>query len=204
MSNNLIGPRGGLGPQGFRGPAGPTGPAGPINTSGNYNWTGINTFVTQNNTDNSDRVATTAFVSSSIKSKAPLDNPTFTGTVNGITKTMVGLGNVDNTSDALKPVSTATQTALALKAPLANPTFTGTVNGITKTMVGLGNVDNTSDALKPVSHLLVSPAGLLSSKYIDIRKKFGGAYKIPATLKESFFKALKISFGILVKSAIGI
>ena len=54
-------------------------------------------------------------------------NPTFTGTVNGITKSMVGLGNVDNTSDANKPVSTAQQTALDLKAPLANPTFTGTV-----------------------------------------------------------------------------
>jgi hypothetical protein len=39
----------------------------------------------------------------------------------------VGLGNVDNTSDANKPVSTATQTALDLKANLASPTFTGTV-----------------------------------------------------------------------------
>jgi hypothetical protein len=32
------------------------------------------------------------------------------GTVSGITKTMVGLGNVDNTSDTAKPISTATQT----------------------------------------------------------------------------------------------
>jgi hypothetical protein len=64
---------------------------------------------------------------------------------------MVGLSNVDNTSDASKPVSTAQQTALNLKAPLANPTFTGTVNGISKSMVGLGNVDNTADASKPVS-----------------------------------------------------
>ena len=38
----------------------------------------------------------------------------------------VGLGNVDNTSDASKPVSTAQQTALNLKANLASPTFTGT------------------------------------------------------------------------------
>ncbi len=44
-----------------------------------------------------------------------------------LTKSDVGLGNVDNTSDANKPVSTATQTALNLKAPLASPTFTGTV-----------------------------------------------------------------------------
>ena len=83
--------------------------------------------------------------------KAPIDNPAFTGTVTGITKTMVGLGNVDNTSDLGKPVSTATQTALNLKAPLASPTFTGTVTGVTKAMVDLANVDNTSDANKPVS-----------------------------------------------------
>ena len=82
---------------------------------------------------------------------ARLANPTFTGTVSGITKSMVGLGNVDNTSDASKPVSTAQQTALDLKATLASPTFTGTVGGITKSMVGLGNVDNTTDASKPVS-----------------------------------------------------
>jgi hypothetical protein len=48
--------------------------------------------------------------------KANLASPTFTGTVSGITASMVGLGNVDNTSDANKPVSTATQTALDLKA----------------------------------------------------------------------------------------
>jgi|GEM_PF-3496176 len=67
------------------------------------------------------------------------------------TKTDVGLGNVDNTSDANKPVSTAAQAALDAKAPLASPAFTGTPTGITKTHVGLGNVDNTSDANKPVS-----------------------------------------------------
>lgn len=59
--------------------------------------------------------------------KAPLASPAFTGTPTGITKTHVGLANVDNTSDANKPVSTAQQTALNLKANLASPTFTGTV-----------------------------------------------------------------------------
>jgi hypothetical protein len=83
--------------------------------------------------------------------KSPIASPTFTGTVSGITKSMVGLGSVDNTADASKPVSTAQQTALDLKAPLASPTFTGTVSGITKSMVGLGSVDNTADTAKPVS-----------------------------------------------------
>ena len=57
---------------------------------------------------------------------ATLASPTFTGTVSGITKSMIDLSNVDNTSDANKPVSTATQTALDLKANIASPTFTGT------------------------------------------------------------------------------
>ena len=73
------------------------------------------------------------------------------GSVTGVTKSMVGLGNVDNISDIEKPVSSAQQTALNLKANLASPTFTGTVSGITKSMVGLGNVDNISDIEKPVS-----------------------------------------------------
>ena len=72
----------------------------------------------------------------------------FTGTVSGITAAMVGLGNVNNTSDANKPISNATQTALnliaSLTAPIASPTFTGTVSGITAAMVGLGNVNNLS------------------------------------------------------------
>jgi hypothetical protein len=67
--------------------------------------------------------------------KANLASPAFTGTVSGIDKTMVGLANVDNTTDVLKPISTATQTALdmkasssdlALKAAIASPSFTGT------------------------------------------------------------------------------
>jgi hypothetical protein len=43
-----------------------------------------------------------------------------------LTKSDLSLGNVDNTTDALKPVSTAGQTALNLKANIASPTFTGT------------------------------------------------------------------------------
>lgn len=50
-----------------------------------------------------------------------------TANPHGVTKSQVGLANVDNTSDANKPISTATQTALNLKANLASPTFTGTV-----------------------------------------------------------------------------
>ena len=57
-----------------------------------------------------------------INLKANIESPTFTGTVSGITKAMVGLGNVDNTSDLNKPISTATQAALDLKANTADVT----------------------------------------------------------------------------------
>jgi hypothetical protein len=72
---------------------------------------------------------------------APIASPTFTGTVSGVTKSMVGLGNVDNTSDTNKPVSTATQSALDLKAPLSGPTFTGTV--VLPSTTSVGNVSST-------------------------------------------------------------
>lgn len=49
-----------------------------------------------------------------------------------ITKSMVGLGNVDNTSDVNKPISTATQNALNLKENTANK---NTANGY----AGLGS-----------------------------------------------------------------
>ena len=54
-----------------------------------------------------------------------------TANPHAVTKAQVGLTSVDDTADADKPVSTATQTALDLKAPLASPSITGaaTVSG---------------------------------------------------------------------------
>ena len=128
--------------------------------------------------------------SASLVLKAPIESPTFTGTVAGISKSMVALGNVDNTTDLLKPISTATQTALDLKAtisalnlkanstdvalkaeitdmnlkaPIASPTFTGIVSGISKSMVALGNVDNTTDLLKPISAATLTALNLKAS-----------------------------------------
>lgn len=92
-----------------------------------------------------------------------------TSNPHAVTKSQVGLGNVDNTSDANKPISTATQNALDLKYDASNPSGyvntvqasaaapvqtvagkTGTVT-LVKADVGLANVDNTSDANKPIS-----------------------------------------------------
>jgi hypothetical protein len=97
----------------------------------------------------------TSAIQTQIDSKSPTASPTFTGTVTvptlavtttatGITKSMVGLGNVDNTSDANKPISTATQSALDLKAPKASPTFTGTLTAADVEITGNLNVTGTT------------------------------------------------------------
>lgn len=70
-----------------------------------------------------DDVSYAATITTALGLKAPIASPTFTGTVAGIDKTMVGLANVDNTTDALKPISTATQTALNLKVNLSEPSI---------------------------------------------------------------------------------
>lgn len=68
-------------------------------------------------------------------------------------KTDIGLSNVDNTSDANKPVSTAQATAIAVVQSDvdAHEADTNNPHSVTKTQVGLGNVDNTSDLSKPIS-----------------------------------------------------
>src|SRR5210317_992962 len=72
-----------------------------------------------------------------------------------ISKTDVGLGNVDNTSDADKPVSTATQTALDLKADTtAVPTELNDLSDVTITGTPTGNqaliYDATTSAFQPL------------------------------------------------------
>ena len=57
-------------------------------------------------------------------------------TISGLTKSSVGLGNVDNTSDLSKPISSATQTALNLKANSATTlSGYGIADSYTKTQI---------------------------------------------------------------------
>lgn len=87
--------------------------------------------------------ASTAYATSAQGANAD-SHASNTSNPHAVSKTQVGLGSVDNTSDASKPVSTAQQTALNLKANLASPTFTGTVVGITAAMVGAPSGSGTS------------------------------------------------------------
>jgi hypothetical protein len=115
------------------------------------NFTGIPVSTTAALGTNTTQIATTAFVianSGSSGSSILGTNNIFTGSnqfnqpivtsgtgITGLTKAQVGLTNVDNTSDANKAVSTATQSALNLKA----------------NQTSISNINNTSDLQKPVS-----------------------------------------------------
>jgi len=98
-----------------------------------------------------------------------------------LTKGDIGLGNVDNTSDANKPVSTAGQTALDLKANLASPALSGNPTAPTQTGTDdstkiattafvqdridtiIGNAGSTLDTLGELSASLDSDSGSLAS-----------------------------------------
>ena len=91
--------------------------------------------------------------------------------VAALTKTSVGLANVDNTSDANKPVSTATQTALDLKANLDSPTFTGTVtlpaNTITNTMMADDSVNTAELTALSVTTAKIADLNVTEGKLAD-------------------------------------
>ncbi len=79
---------------------------------------------------------------------APLASPTFTGTVSGITKTMVGLGSADNTADTAKPVSTAQASAIATAKSEAIADATSQVNALlTGAPAALNTLDELAAAL---------------------------------------------------------
>ena len=80
-----------------------------------------------------------------------------------LTSSDVGLGSVNNTADADKPVSTATQTALNQKANLASPTFTGVVNLATN-----GLVVGTNQLSVASGSVLINTATVDASAHLNI------------------------------------
>lgn len=81
-----------------------------------------------------------------------------------ITKTNIGLGNVDNTSDLDKPISRAVQFILNTKEDIANLKALAYKDSLNKSEVGLGNVDNTSDLDKPLSKAIIEALKLKEDK----------------------------------------
>lgn len=101
-----------------------------------------------------------------------------------LSKSDVGLGNADNTSDVNKPVSTATQTALDLKADLASPALTGMPTAPTATPG-----TNTTQ--------------LATTEYVEAAVAAGGSY-IAAQVRKNAVQATvtgtdtKITFAVTV------
>lgn len=116
------------------------------NLSSSYASTAVN-IASSTGTTTSINSATTSLAGVlSASDKTKLDGIAAGAQVNTVTsvagktgvvtlvKADVGLGNVDNTADTAKPVSTAQQTALNLKADLASPALTGTPTAPTATV----------------------------------------------------------------------
>jgi hypothetical protein len=79
-------------------------------------------------------------------------------------KAAVGLANVDNTSDADKAISSATQTALDLKAPLASPALTGTPSAPTPALAtNSTQIATTAFVQSLVANLIASAPGALDT-----------------------------------------
>jgi hypothetical protein len=133
---------------------------GELATAFQQDQTGLASLVTVVGTKLDSSIAATTY--------APKANPTFTGTVAGITKTHVGLANVDNTSDANKPISTAVNTALDLKAPLNSPTFTGAIDFSGVNVTGLTAVAGLPDQMFNSNKFLMTNGSTPSWETIDV------------------------------------
>lgn len=119
--------------------------------SGNQATVGASWSIIQTNIDGAVTLTGAQTLTNKTLTAPAISSPT------GLVKADVGLGNVDNTSDATKNAAAATLTNKTLTAPVINsPT------GLVKANVGLGNVDDTSDANKPVS---TAQATALATKF---------------------------------------
>lgn len=115
---------------------------------------------------------------SKVKAYADGITTTLTNSISALTKSDVGLGNVDNTADADKPVSTATQTALDAKQDtLVSGTNIKTINNTS--LLGSGNITIDLTLYKVVTslptsgidtnkiYLVLSTESGTSNKYIE-------------------------------------
>lgn len=190
------------------GPPGPTTPLPDTGTPGIY---GDSTHVPQITTDAQGRVTDVELIE--IAGGGGGGDVT---SVNGETgdvilaKADVGLGNVDNTADASKPVSTAQATADSAVASTAASALSAAISGLTKSSVGLGNVDNTADASKPVSTLqaaadtaaIASAASAAAALYQPASAKdASGGYAGLTLLKINFWNTAATFLSFFVNAA---
>ena len=88
-----------------------------VKLSGDQTVSGVKSFTQAPSVpDGSWTVAKTTGLQALLDGKAPTASPAFTGTVTGVTKAMVGLGNVDNTADTAKTINASQITSGVIPA----------------------------------------------------------------------------------------
>ena len=150
------------------------------------------------------------------RGKIAYDHSQTTGNPHDTTKNDIGLGNVDNTSDLDKPISTATQTALDLKENVANkatdlsspdntkyPTTLAVVNENKKATITVELISQLTtnfyapNALRINSTALISGSGTLTLKVNDVAYTLGnlipqGAKITAETTSSSVYNLISI------------
>ena len=112
---------------------------------------------------------------------APIESPTFTGTVSGVTKGHVGLGDVDNTSDVNKPVSTAQASAIATAKSEAIADATSQVNAvIASAPAALDTLDELAAALGDDANFATTVTNSLATKAPLASPTFTGTVTVAA------------------------
>ena len=144
--------------------------------------------------------------------KAPKDSPTFTGLVSGIDKSMVGLGSVDNTPDADKPISTAQQEALDLKSPILTIDAAPT-NGSTNPVSSNGTFDSINGVYSDIAILLALKADKVATNIAstavgngttDDRAAIQGVYDAAYAAGQRLFYLPKGRYKMSLSAGVGI
>ena len=148
--------RGGLGPQGFRGPTGEKGPKGPKGPAGDM---GSNDAYWQLNS-----------ISNTL---SPINNYSVNKS------NIVGLENVDNTSDINKPISTDTQLALNLKINNTDIDIDNQISGAINNLVinassNLNTLKEIANALNNIPNLATTLTDSIELKAPKISPTFTG------------------------------
>lgn len=109
----------------------------------------------------------------------------------GLTKTQVGLANADNTSDANKPVSSATQTALNLKQDIAGTT------AATSATTGTMTVNMTTDivTITPTGSCTFNASGGTTGKTLTFSITTSGVSSFVLTFGTNFRKTGTLATG---------
>ena len=128
-----------------------------IDTNLTYRWGG-SSYVVMSSSLALGETSSTAYRGD--RGKTAYDHSQATGNPHGTTKSDIGLGNVDNTSDLNKPISTATQLALNTKANIVDiPSKTSFTHDIL-----VSNWTLVSGKYEAV----ISNAGILANSFVDV------------------------------------